>query len=218
MANARFQDLALVAQAGCRASELAGELGQVMTTPVPQFDPLQVSPDALVGVHIGGIAGQGFEVDPPGASLGQEVPHGLAAMDRRAVPDHQQLSGDLAQQVSQEAHDVRALKGAGQGAEEQAPIRRQAADGREVVVGQGNSQDRGLTPRRIGANPGGQEVEAGLVDPDDRAVLVAGFFSRAGQRSLNQASTLAWSRWEARTSGCWTLKPSARTRRLTWEG
>src|SRR5438477_6562341 len=117
--------------------------------------------------------------------------------------------------MAEEAHHVRALEGAGQDLAEQAPVRRETADGREVVAGQGDRQEGRLAPRRVGADPCGEEVEAGFVDPDDRAAFVAGFFSRAGQRSASQASILAWLRWAARTSGCWTLRPSERTRRLT---
>jgi hypothetical protein len=218
MLNARFEDVALVPQAGGGAAELAFELGQVAAAPVAQLDLFQVAPDPLVRVRVRGVTGQGFEVQAPGRAVGQEVLDDLAPMDRGAIPDDQELAREVAQQVPEEAHHVRALEGAGQDLQQQAPLRGEAADRREVVARERDGQGRGVAPRGVGAHPGRQQVEPGLVDPDDRAPLVPGFFSRAGQRSWSQASTWAWSRWVARTSGCWTLRSSARRRRLTWEG
>src|SRR5712692_10003672 len=113
MPNARFQDVVLVTQAGSRAAELAGEFGQIETTPVAQLDAFQIAPNPLVRIQIGGVTGQGFQMDPLGCARGQKVFDDLAAMDWGAIPDDQELAGNVAQQVLEEAHDTGTIEGAG---------------------------------------------------------------------------------------------------------
>src|SRR5215831_14654286 len=113
MPNGRFQDVALMTQAGGRTAELALELGDVVTASVAQLDPLPVAPDPLIRVHVRRVAGEGLEGEAPGRAPGQEILDDLAAMDRGAVPDDQELAREVAQQVPEEAHHVRALEGAG---------------------------------------------------------------------------------------------------------
>lgn len=218
MANARFQDVPLAPQASDGAAELVLEFAQVVTAPVAQFDPLQVAPDALVGVHVWGIAGQGFEVEALSRAVAQEVLDDLAAVNRCAIPEDQELAREVAQQVPEEPYDIGTFEGASPDVEEQAPVRSECADGREVVTRERDGQDRGLPFGRVGADPGRQEVETRFIDPDNRPSFFPGFFSRTGQCSVSQASTLAGSRCVARTSGCWTLRPRVRRRRLTCEG
>jgi len=218
MLDTRFQDRVLVTQPSRRMTDLTPELSEIVTTPVAQFDALEVAPDSLDRVDVGGIARQGFEIEALGSLRGQEALDHLAAMNRGAIPDHQELSREVAQEVTEKADHVGSLEGAGQDVLEHPTTRRQAADRREVVVGQRNAQERGVPFGGIGPDPGGEQVETRFVDPDDGASLVLRFFSSAGQRSVSQASTLAGSRWVARTSGCWTLRPRVRTRRLTCDG
>ena len=68
----------------------------------------------------------------------------LAAMDRRAIPDHQQLACDLAQQQAQEPHDIFAAIGMVLHLHQQPPIRRDATDGRQMVARQLDPQYRRL--------------------------------------------------------------------------
>jgi len=76
----------------------------------------------------------------------QEVLDGLAAMNGRAIPDDQQLAADLAQQHAQEAHDIGRAVGLLLGLHEQAPRRHDAADRREMVMGERHLQE-GVCPR-----------------------------------------------------------------------
>ena len=57
------------------------------------------------------------------------------------------------------------------------------ADGREMVTGERHAQERRLSARRPGADRQRQEIEAGLVYPDDGRPSVGRFFFSAGQRS-----------------------------------
>ena len=71
---------------------------------IGQFDALEIVPDALIRIEIRRVAGQLLQMQALGARLAQEVLDGLAVMDRRAIPDDQELPRDLAQQHAQEAH------------------------------------------------------------------------------------------------------------------
>jgi hypothetical protein len=92
LSHARLDDRALVAQALLGAAQRPGQLGQVAAARVAQLDPLAVSPDARVRMHLGGVARQLLQLQARGGARPQEVLDGLAAMDRRPVPDDQQLA------------------------------------------------------------------------------------------------------------------------------
>jgi hypothetical protein len=63
-----------------------------------------------------------------------------------------------------------------------------------MVAGQRDAQQRGLASGSPGPHRHGQEIEAGLIYPDDGPPLLGGFCSRAGQRSCYQAAIAASSR------------------------
>jgi hypothetical protein len=58
-------------------------------------------------------------------------------MDRRAVPNHQDLAGDVLQQVLQKAHHRLAALRPPLHAHQQLPVCRQRTDGRHMIAGQG---------------------------------------------------------------------------------
>jgi len=186
------------------------EMGEALAADVAQLDALEVVPDALVRVEVGSVAGELLEADAASTALGQEVLDRLAAMDRSAVPDDQELAGDVAQQMLEEAHDVRALVGMLLYVQEQAAVRGDAADDRQVVAAQGQTEDRRLPAWGVGPDRTREEIEARFVDPDDGPTLLVGPLFRAGQRSVRQASTAASFRWLARSIGFCTLQPAAR--------
>lgn len=212
LAHAALDDVALVAEASSREAEVTSEVWQALAADVAQLDVLEVVPDALVRVEVRGVAGELFELDASGAALGQEVLDRLATMDRGAVPEDQELAGDVAEQMLEEADDVRALVGVLLHMHQQPAVRGDAADDGQVVAAQRQAEDGGLTTWGVGPDGAGEEVEAGLVDPDDSSSLLVGPLFRAGQRSVRQASIAASFRWLARCTGFWTLQPAARKR------
>jgi|GraSoiStandDraft_43_1057313.scaffolds.fasta_scaffold311750_2 hypothetical protein len=218
MANASLNDPALVAKALGRCPQLVTEVGQVGTADVPQFHPLQVIPDPLVGIEIGCVAGQPFQMEAFGPTAGQEVLDRLPSMDGRAVPDHQQLAGEIAQQMAQKPHHILALERPLRNQEQELAVGGDPADGREVILGQGDPQDGRLAPRRVAPHAGGEQIEAGFVYPNDGAPFPFGFFLSAGQRSVSQVWMAASLRWVARSVGCCGLQPIARRRRPIWTG
>ena len=196
--HAGLDDVAFMPKAGCGEAEVTSEVWQVLTADVAQLDVLEVVPDALVRVKVRGVAGELLELDAPGAALGQEVFDWLAAMDRGAVPDDQELAGDVAEQVLEEADDVRTLVRVLLDQHQQPTRRGDAADNGQMVTAQGEAEDRRLAARGVGPDGAGQQVEAGLVDPDDGPSFLVRPFLSSGQRSVRQASIAASLRWLAR--------------------
>ena len=158
--HAALDDVTLVAEASGGEAEVTSEVSQVLAADVGQVDVLEVVPDALVRVEVRGVAGKLFELDASGAALGQEVLDRLAAMDRRAVPDDQELAGDVAEQVLEEADDVRALVRVLLDQHQQPTRRGDATDDGQVVAAQGEAEDRRLAARGVGPDGAGEEVEA----------------------------------------------------------
>lgn len=215
MPNTSVNDLVLVAEASRRQAQVVAELRQIRAAAVPQLDALQVVPDALVRIQIWCVAGQLLQMDAPGTTTGQEVLDRLPPVNGGAVPDHHQRTGDVAQQMPEEAHHILAAQGALLDQQQELVVGSDAADGREMIVGEGHTQEGRLATRRVGADPSRQQVEPRLVYPDDGAAFGFGLFLIAGQRSAYHASMAASLRWVARSVGCWGLQPMARRRRLT---
>jgi hypothetical protein len=87
-----------------------------------------------------------------------------------------------------------------------------------MITRQRDAQGGRVPAWGVAADEGGQEIEARLVGPDDRAPLSLRPFLSAGQRSANQAAISASLRWLARRRGFWGLHPTARSTRLTCAG
>lgn len=156
-------------------SEFPGEFIEIVAAPVPQLDPLEQIPDALIGVELRGVAGQAFQVQPLRCTGGEEVLDRLTVMDRRTVPDHQQLAPHVPQQLAEEGDDRRPAERLPLDVGEQPPVRRDGADHGEVVARERDAQDGSLTAWGIGARDERQQIEGGLVYEEDRAVFGAGF-------------------------------------------
>jgi hypothetical protein len=181
--DAGLEDALLAAQSLGSLAQLVAQVSHITATDVPEFDPFEIAPDPLGGVQLGRIARQPFEVQPLRPSSGQKVFDFLAAMDRGAIPHHQQLARKVAQEMLQKANHPRAAKGLGLHLQMQLALRGEGADDRQVVVAQAMAQDRRLALGGVGAHDGGQQVEPGFIHPDQGALFVAGFFSRAANVS-----------------------------------
>lgn len=205
-----MDDGGLVAEASGGEARLASEVAEGLTADVAEFDALEVVPDALIRVEVRGVARQRLQLDATGTAVCQEVLDGLAAMDGRAVPDDQQLAGDVAEQMLEEAHDIRALERPLLHQHEQSIVRGDGTDDREMIATQWEREDRRLPAWGVGADRAREQVEARFIDPDDRPPLPVGPLFRAGHRSVSHASIAASLRWLARSIGFWTLQPAAR--------
>jgi len=94
---------------GCPA-EVLFEVLEVGATDIPQLHVFELRPDPLVGVQIGCVARQLLKSQSLGCALSQKHLDGLGSMDRRTVPDHQQLARDVAQQMLEEADHLGAIE------------------------------------------------------------------------------------------------------------
>ncbi len=87
-------------------SKLISHVWEIPTAEILEFPSLEQIPDPLLGIEFGCIAGQAFQIQPFGCPSLQKGFNFLGSMDRRPIPDHQQLPCDLTQQEVQEAHDI----------------------------------------------------------------------------------------------------------------
>jgi hypothetical protein len=216
--DAAAEDRALVAEPLDSQPQLQSEFGEIGAAEVAEFDVLEIVPDTLVRIQIRGVARQLLQLEARRRALCQEVLDGPRAMDRRPIPDHEQLARNLAQQVLQELDDLGAPERPLADLEEEPSIVGQAADDREMIAGTGHPENRRLPPRGVGAHQARQQIEARFVYPDNGTPLALGFAKRAGQRSVHHSRMAASLRWVARRSGFWTLQPTSRRSRLICAG
>src|SRR5260370_4448674 len=125
--DASSQDVPFVAQTLLGATKRQPQIDEIGAAAVRQLDALEVVPNALGWVELGGVTGQLLQVQAPGRALAQEVLDWLPTMDRRAIPDHEQLAGDLAQHHARKAHHIRRVVGAALRLQKQPPLRRELA-------------------------------------------------------------------------------------------
>src|SRR5918992_3707892 len=190
----------------------------MLTDDILQLHPLQVVPDPLIRIQLGGIGGQLLQMDPLPSWARQEGFDLLAPVDGVAIPDHQQPHRDLGGQVPQERRPTYTPEGPVLYPGVQPALGSNAADHREMVSAEGCPEHWGLAPGGIGLDHQGQQVAAGLVYEDDAPAFVPGLFFRAGQRSSFQRRMAASSRWLARLRGFWRLQLYCLRMRPTWEG
>jgi len=144
-------------------------------------------------------------MDPLGRATGQELFDGLPTMNGRPIPNDEELARDLAQEQAQEANHLGAVVRPRLGLQEETPITAQRPNRRPVIPREGDAQDWGLSTPGPGPHVMGEEVEPGLIYPDDAPVLVGRLFLSAGQRCSHQPPMAAWSRCIARSTGRCTL-------------
>jgi len=65
---------------------------EVRTTDIAQFDALEVIPNALIRVQVWGIARQVFQMQALSGSSLEKVLDCLSSMNRRTIPDEQELA------------------------------------------------------------------------------------------------------------------------------
>ena len=188
-----------------------------MANHISQFDMLQLLPDAFVWVKIRRVARQPFQVDRSGG-LGQQRFDRFVMMDRCAIPNDQQSAAQLALQVLQEAHRIPAFECSRLHRHQQLACAGYPADHREMIARQRYPQNWRLSTRGVTAHPARQQVETGLVYPDDDSSFALALFLSAGQRSLYQAAITASSRWLARMIGFCGVQPRRARIRLTCAG
>ena len=139
------------------------------------------------------------------------------AMARKAVPNQQDVTLDVTEQVFQELDNLFGLDGAFEDLEVEVPVC-QAGDYRKSFPVEMKLEDGSLAARCPSAPPMGPLAQTTFVDEDDGSPFFLSFFLMSGQRRCCQSSIRASFRSNARPTGCCTLQLSCRRMRQTCPG
>src|SRR6266699_6102095 len=101
--------MALLAQPRRGREDLLPQVLRRGAADVLELDILELVPDALVRIEIRRVARQGFELQALAQRRRQEILDRLAPMNRSPIPQHEQLAGDLLQELVQKPDDIDAL-------------------------------------------------------------------------------------------------------------
>src|SRR5215210_8395036 len=117
-------------------------------------------PDPFVGIELRSVAGQLFELQPRSCPAGKEIFDRPSSMNRRTIPDHQQLAWNLVHEVLQEAYRVLSLEGSLLKGHVELALERDGAHRREVISCELLLENGRLSHRGVSANHHRQQVEA----------------------------------------------------------
>ena len=92
MSETVLENLWSVSQALFGSSKLVGHLGDIAAAEILEFPSLEQIPDALLWIQFRGIARQAFQMEPFGGLALQKVLDHLRTMDRRPIPDDEQVA------------------------------------------------------------------------------------------------------------------------------
>ena len=179
---------------------------------------LRKPPDAFVGVELRRVAGEAKEMEP-----GEGTAHGtdrVSLVDRAAIPEQDDGSSEMAEQMAQEGADLGVLdvlrvEAVVQTETTAAGTHGDARDHGDPIVPLVVVKKRGLSARRPGLADTRNQEEARLVDEDEMGTQPRGFFLMRGHSSRFHRSIASSFRSKARRSGFWWLKPSAWSSRPT---
>lgn len=131
------------------------QLFQMLTTYIPQFNPLEQVPNAFVWIQIGCIRRQLLQMNCGGCTLSQKLLDRCCPVNGGAIPDGQQPWPQVLLELFEKVHafGTRQSRRADQGI--QATIQRQAAHHRQMVMGQRHFQQRRFAARGIRSDNGG---------------------------------------------------------------
>jgi len=76
------------------------------TTQVFEFNIFQIIPNTFIGVQVGSIARQLFQMKLFGRALAQKIFDRLAAMGRQTIPDEQQVTLKVTPQMLEKADNI----------------------------------------------------------------------------------------------------------------
>lgn len=122
---------------------------------IPEFDALQVGPEALARIQFWGIGWQALDVEALRRAMGQECLDDVTTVNWRPIPDHHQTAGHFPQHMFQEGDHVFRIDGAVLTVKIQLPLWGHSTDGREMIARPPLPQDGRVAHRGIGADDTG---------------------------------------------------------------
>ncbi len=165
-------DVRLLAEPLARGAELPSRLREIRTAEIAHLHALEVPPNPLLGIDLWRVAGEALQVNPRSRTLAEELLDCLAAVDRRTIPDDQQLARDVTQQMLQEANDLGAPDRRLVDLEVELLVQTHGPDHREMIMAERVVQNRRLAHRSVSTHHRGQQVKATLIDEEQRALLL----------------------------------------------
>jgi hypothetical protein len=200
------------------AAEFMAQMTDIKATPMPELDPFQMRPQALARIQSRGIGGQALHVEALRCPVREEVFADLTAVNRGAIPDDPYAAWSLSQPMLQKGDDIERVERPFLAAQIQLALRRDGADGREMITGPPFRQDRGMAHWGLGADHTGQGIDPRFIDEEDRLPPGLCPLLSASQVSCRQCAMAASSRWRARRAGVCGLQHMALSKRPTWTG
>jgi hypothetical protein len=133
---------------------------------------LQVLPaTGFPRIQFWSVSRQGRNLDLSARWAGQKILHGSPTMNRRSVPNHQELSPDSTQQMLQEDNAVRTRQRFRMNQRVQFPFRREPSHYRQMIAAQ-PFVDHGRVPLgAIRPNHSRQQIEARFVHENQGSAL-----------------------------------------------
>lgn len=135
----------------------------------------------------------------------------------KPIPNHQDVSRDVAEQVFEKLDDLFGPDSLLEDLEVEVPDG-QASDNRKGFPVEVELEDRRLAARRPRASPVRPLAQAAFVYEDNRPTLFLSFFLISGQRLRFHSSILVSFRSRARPTGCCTLQFNCPRMRQTCPG
>jgi hypothetical protein len=197
MGETLAKDGCAMSQAFFGPAHLSLDVWHVKTTNILEFDSLEQIPNAFLWIELRSIARQAFEMDAFGSALSQKVFDRLRAMNGSSIPDDQQVAWDLAQEQLQEADHIRPFVGMVLSLHTQLSFQGNRPDGREMVMGQRNLQQRRLADGSIGMHRHWQQIEPRFIYEHDAPFFLFGLFFSSSHRCSFQVWIAASLRWVA---------------------
>lgn len=159
---------------------MEAQLPEVSRTEVWQGVVFPIPPEVLDRIQLRRIARKEFHSEAVPLRR-DEVLDQAAPVRRQPVPDQDDLAANMAEQMSEELHDLRGLDRARKQAKVEVPDGH-AGDGREQVPVEVELKDRRLAFGRPRPTPVWPLRQSALVSEDDRTALAESPLFIAGQR------------------------------------
>jgi len=155
---------------------------------------LEMPPHVFDRIEFGRIGGQPLDLEAP-LGGGNEVFDQKAAMDRRAIPENQDFSGNLLLEMFQELNDLKTFDAAGVDLK-QKPPQGQSADERKAFPVERLLQNRRLPSRGPGACARWSGAQPAFVNQDKGLALPARLFLMPARPPVSSGQSLAHrARW-----------------------
>ena len=188
-----------------RASSVVAQFPKIPRAQVWQLMVLQMTEDVLARIQFGRIRGKIFQLNTTVLALDKEF-HQRTAMRRQSIPDHQQWSRNVSQEVTQKFDQLWSPDRPFEQTKVKVPPA-DSGDQRQYLPIEVVLQHRRLSFRRPSAAAVWPLAQSTFVDKDDRPPFDFGFFFSSGHRPLFQRRIAGSSRSKALPVGRWQLHP-----------